>query len=128
MEKIVNSFSFFFNRAILLSFIQRTTHLTVGSIQLHESHSDSELAAAAQDEKATAPKRSETFGGFDRRPSQKTRRDTATIMEGTTEGNKVSQRRDSGFSSTSLTSKNFPLNVGLCCEDMCPLTSGKVME
>lgn len=91
---------FIFNRSILLSAIHRTTQLTADTVLIHESHSDSELAAATYDDKkASSPKRAETFGGFDRRPSQKaSRRPTTTIPEGKSEENQAAQRRDSGLS------------------------------
>lgn len=87
------------NRTVLLSAISRTTQLTADTVLIHESLSDSELAAATHNKKPSSPKRSETFGGFDRRPSQKTiRRATTTIPEGKLEENTVAQRRDSGLS------------------------------
>ena len=109
--KISNDFFFSCNRYILLTAIQHSTQLTANSIHLlHESHSDSELAAAAHDEKGNVPKRAETFGGFDRRLSQKRPpRHPAVIAEGTSEANYVTQRRDSGCSTTSLASKKFKI-------------------
>ncbi|CAB4028377.1 Hypothetical predicted protein, partial [Paramuricea clavata] len=81
-------------RSLLLSAI---TQLTADTGLIRESHSDSELAAATYDDKKTSsPKRAETFGGFDRRPSQKaSRRPTTTIPEGESE---EKPRRDSGLS------------------------------
>jgi hypothetical protein len=102
----LNNFSLF-HRSILLQAIHLTTKLTANSAFIHESHSDSELAATTHDKKASSPKRAETFGGFDRRPSQKTRRDTTTIPEGKSEENNAVQRRDSGLSLASKHRKNL---------------------
>ncbi|XP_046861348.1 A-kinase anchor protein 13-like isoform X2 [Xenia sp. Carnegie-2017] len=85
-------------KSFLLTVIHRTTQLTADSALIHESHSDSEIAAATYEKRINSPKRAETFGGFDRRPSQKSLRwETATIPEGKPEENNV-QRRDSGLS------------------------------
>ena len=100
------------NRSILLSAIHHTTQLTANTVLIHESHSDSELAAATYDKKASSPKRAETFGGFDRRPSKKeSRRPTMTIPEGKSEENYAIQRRDSGLS---LASKESDFCITLC--------------
>lgn len=93
---------FVLRRTVLLKVINRTTQLTADAVLIHESHSDSEIVATTYDKKTSSPKRAETFGGFDRRPSQKTpRRTTTTIPEGTLEENHVAQSSDSGLSLTS---------------------------
>ena len=87
-----------FNRTVLLDAINRTTQLVADTVLIHESHSDSEIAATTYDKKTSSPKRAETFGGFDRRPSQKTsRRATTAIPEGKLEENYVADSRDSGL-------------------------------
>ena len=90
--------------------------MTADAVLIRESHSDSELAAETNDKKASSPKRSETFGGFDRRPSQKTtRRAPTTIPEGKLEENHVA-RRDSGLSLASKYCCVLDLRqVGLVC-------------